>query len=103
MKVDLAPILMQADRAVTLGLILTELVINATKYAYGGETGPIGISLEQVRNRLRLIVADQGGGKSGGRVGFGSRMLSAIVDRIGGHMEETGNDPGLRVMVTAPL
>jgi two-component system, chemotaxis family, sensor kinase Cph1 len=102
-SVDLAPILMPTDAAVNVGLILTELVINANKYAYGGAPGPIAISLEQHRNRLRLIVADQGHGKAGTRSGFGTRMMSAMVERLGGTLDEANNKPGLRVIFTAPI
>lgn len=101
---DLAPVLISTDRAVHVGLILTELVINANKYAYAGGVGPIAISLEQHRNRFRLTVADRGPGKAGAtRKGFGSRMMRGMVDQLAGDIEETGNDPGLRVVLTAPL
>ena len=103
LSLDLAPILMPADLAVNVGLILTELVINAQKYAYDGAPGPISVALEQHRNRLRLIVADRGGGKSGARQGFGTRMLTAMVDRLSGTLEEVSNRPGLRVIVSAPI
>ena len=88
---DFAPIIIPTDAAVIIGLILTELVINANKYAYSGAVGPIAISLEQHRNRFRLIVADQGQGMSGTRSGFGTRMLNAMVDRLGGTIENTNN------------
>ena len=39
-ETDLAPVCIDAGRAVTLGLILTELIINAQKYAYKGKTRP---------------------------------------------------------------
>ena len=100
---DFAPILAPADVAVNVGLILTELVINANKYAYGGAAGPVSIVLEQHRNRLRLIVADKGQGKAGDREGFGSRMLNAIVRQLNGTLDESGNGPGLRVIMTAPI
>jgi two-component system, chemotaxis family, sensor kinase Cph1 len=103
LAVDLAPVAMPVDAAVNVGLVLTELVINANKYAYDGQPGPLSISLEQYRNRFRLIVADRGHGKAGTRQGFGTRMLTAMVDRLGGTIEETGNKPGLRVIVTAPI
>ena len=102
-RLDLAPILVATDKAVTLGLILTELVINAGKYAYGGQPGPILIALEQHRRRFRLIVADQGGGKTRTREGFGTRMLTAMVDQLSGTIEELDNHPGLRVIVSAPI
>ena len=102
MTTDLAPILVPTDRAIDIGLILTELVINATKYAYPGGTGPIAIALEQFRNRLRLIVADEGRGKGDG-IGFGGRMMAAMVQRLGGAIDYDDNRPGLRAILTAPI
>jgi two-component sensor histidine kinase len=98
---DLAPIPISADRAVNIGLVLTELVINAQKYAYGGQPGPIAISLEPYRNQFRLIVADQGMGQQREREGFGTRMIGALVERLGGTVERVDNRPGLRVILTA--
>lgn len=103
MRLDLAPVLIPSDRAVNVGLVMTELVINATKYAYGGEPGPISITLEQHRHRLRLIVADEGRGKSGDNVGFGSRMMTAMVARLDGAIDYDDNRPGLRAILTAPI
>ena len=101
-RLDLAPILVPTDRAVNIGLILTELVINATKYAYSGGPGPVTIALEQHGARLRLIVADDGRGK-GDCEGFGSRMMSAMVQRLDGTIEYGDNGPGLRAIMTAPI
>ncbi|MFK3888590.1 histidine kinase dimerization/phosphoacceptor domain -containing protein [Sphingomonas sp. NPDC079357] len=104
MLLSIAPVLIPTDRAVNIGLIAAELVINATKYAYPGQSGgPIEISLEQYRNRLRLIVADQGVGKQGGGEGFGSRMMRAVIQRIDGEMDYLDNEPGLRAVLTAPI
>nr|WP_174274083.1 histidine kinase dimerization/phosphoacceptor domain -containing protein [Sphingomonas bacterium] len=102
LALDLAPILISADRAVNVGLILTELVINANKYAYGGGGGPISITLEPYRNQFRLIVADRGTGKTRTREGFGTRMMNAMVQRLDGTIEQSDNLPGLRVIVCAP-
>ena len=101
-RLDLAPILVPTDRAVSIGLILTELVINASKYAYGGAAGPIAITLEQHGGKLRLIVADDGRGKGDGE-GFGSRMMGAMVQRLAGTIEYGENHPGLRAIMTAPI
>jgi len=106
LTLDLSPILIATDKAVNVGLILTELVINAQKYAYDGMPGPLAIKLEQHRNSFRLIVSDVGLGKqktTGGRSGFGSRILAAIIDRLEGNIDEEDNAPGLRVVVTAPI
>nr|WP_294197345.1 histidine kinase dimerization/phosphoacceptor domain -containing protein [uncultured Sphingomonas sp.] len=104
MSMSLAPVLIPTDRAVNIGLIAAELIINATKYAYPGQRGgPIEIILEEFRNRLRLIVTDQGVGKQGGAEGFGSRMMRAVIQRIDGEMDYLDNDPGLRAVLTAPI
>lgn len=100
---ELAPILMSADRAINIGLVVTELVINANKYAYGGQAGPISIVLEQHRKALRLVVADKGVGRQGARKGFGSKMLEAMVGSLGGELEHADNRPGMRVILTAPI
>ncbi len=102
---DLVPMLISTDRAVSVGLIVNELVTNVTKYAYGGEPGPLLISLQQHRDMLRLIVADSGRGYSGVTegTGFGSRMLASLVQRLGGSMEFVDNGPGARVIVAAAI
>ncbi|MEP9354702.1 histidine kinase dimerization/phosphoacceptor domain -containing protein [Xanthobacter sp. KR7-65] len=100
---DLAPVLLAADRAVRLGLILTELVLNTAKYAYGGAPGPLHLRLDQHRDRFRLVVADRGRGKSGQRQGFGTIMIGAMVQGLGGTIEDEDNAPGLRTTVTAPI
>jgi two-component system, chemotaxis family, sensor kinase Cph1 len=103
LSLDLAPITVAADDAVQVGLVLVELVINAQKYAYDGEVGPISIALERHRARFRLIVADKGRGKTGSRKGFGTRMLDAMVRRLDGIFEEADNMPGVRAILTAPI
>lgn len=104
MTLSLAPVLIPTDRAVNVGLVAAELVINATKYAYPGErSGAIDITLEQFRNRLRLVVADHGIGKDHEGEGFGSRMMKAVIQRLDGRMEYLNNGPGLRAVLIAPI
>lgn len=103
LTLNIAPVLIPTDRAVTLGLVLTELVINANKYAYDGAPGPIEISLEEQGSKFRLIVADHGRGKHEPRQGFGTRMMSAMVNQLGGELEYKDNKPGLRAVLTASV
>lgn len=104
LTLDLAPILLPTDRAISLGLVLTELMINATKYAYGGEAGPLLVAVTEDRANFRLVVADRGvGAPEITRRGFGSRMMDALVKQIGGEIERQDNRPGLKVTLIAPL
>jgi light-regulated signal transduction histidine kinase (bacteriophytochrome) len=97
----LSPVLVSTDQAVSLGLIVTELLINANKYAYGGAAGPIEIEMIEDHAQFQVIVSDKGvGNATSKRDGFGSRMVDAMVQQLGGKITYTDNYPGLRVTVT---
>mgnify|MGYP001310894193 CR=1 FL=1 len=102
---DFAPILISTDKAVRVGLIVNELIVNATKYAYGGRPGPVHVRLDQFRDKLRLVVADRGQGSSGPAkgTGFGSRMLNTLVASLEGVMEQENTVPGLTISIVAPI
>ncbi len=103
-QTDFAPILVSADRAISIGLLTNEIVANTVKYAYQGQPGPISVSLQQARSGLRLAVSDNGVGSDGTvkGTGFGMRMVRGLVDQLGGQMEIENNARGLRLVVTAP-
>lgn len=100
---DLQPIMLPTDRAVGLGLVLTELVINANKYAYGGAVGPLQVTLSEDRHLFRVVVADQGGGRQAARKGFGSRMMEVLVAQLEGTLEYEDAQPGTRAVLAAPI
>jgi two-component system, chemotaxis family, sensor kinase Cph1 len=96
LRVDAAPVTVPTDKAVIIGLVVTELFINAVKYAYRGQPGRLDIGLVEDGDRLLLTVSDQGGGKQGPRVGFGSKMMDALVRQMGGQLSYHDNAPGVR-------
>jgi light-regulated signal transduction histidine kinase (bacteriophytochrome) len=100
---ELASVVVPTDRAVHVGLILTELLINVQKYAYAGVAGPITVNLSQQDGTFSLIVLDRGTGITQTREGFGTRMLNAMVKKLAGNIDYEDNEPGLRVRVTAPI
>jgi light-regulated signal transduction histidine kinase (bacteriophytochrome) len=100
---DLQPVMVPTDRVIPLGLVLTELVINANKYAYGGAAGPLRVTLTHDRGNFRLIVADAGIGRSGEGVGFGSRMMDALIGQLGGTIVFEAANPGTRAVLSAPI
>lgn len=102
LALDLQPVMIPTDRAVTLGLVVTELMINVNKYAYDGAPGPLEVRLLEDRTNLILVVADKGKGKSSPRKGFGSRMMEGLAQQLGGTLAYADNRPGLRATLTAP-
>lgn len=103
---ELGPITLSTDKSILLGLIVTELLTNAVKYAYGGEPGPILIEGARDDNgRVRLVIADRGTGITAAepRQSFGSRLVQTLVQQLSGNLERTDNDPGLRVVLNFPI
>ena len=103
LSLDLAPLTVSAARAVTLGLVLTELIINVNKHAYAGQAGPVEIRLLEEGDGLRLTVADRGKGRPVAGGGYGTRIMNALVAQLGGKLAYEDNRPGLRATLTAPV
>jgi two-component sensor histidine kinase len=80
---------MTADRAVTVGMVLTELVTNAFKYAYpDGRSGEIRVRLLKMGdNQGMLRVEDDGIGIIAGSApkgtGLGSRIVKSMAASLG--------------------
>lgn len=90
------------DRAISLAVIVTELVTNAFKYAYPkNEVGDIRVFLERKNGRkLSLVVEDDGIGWSGiGKAqgsGLGTRIISAMARGLEGDFKYESSARGTR-------
>ncbi len=76
------PIRVETDKAVSIGLIVNELVTNALKYAYPDRSGEIRVGFRREADVVRLTVEDDGVGYQEGAVPKGSGMGSMIVNAM---------------------
>jgi two-component sensor histidine kinase/CheY-like chemotaxis protein len=100
------------DRAVAIGIIVNELVMNAVKYAYPDGAGPIHIDLNAQGDNLVLSIADDGVGlnvKTDPRsTGMGQRIVTAMASKLDASVERDPAHAGTRIVlrfrrVTAPV
>lgn len=99
------PIDLDPDRAVAIGVIVNELVLNAMKYAYPEQKGPIRIGLKRVNGkRAMLSVEDDGIGhdiKTLPRsTGLGRSIVGAMANRLGADVVYDPTHSGTRVLIT---
>jgi PAS domain S-box-containing protein len=97
-------ILIEADTAVPLGIVLTELITNAVKYAFPAPRS--GTILAQARRsepgRVELLIRDNGVGMSSLREGsLGYGLVRSLVQQINGDLNMEG-DGGLTVTISFP-
>jgi two-component sensor histidine kinase len=95
-------------QGMALGLLVTELVINACKHAFkDNDAGQIHVRLSRVSgDRLCLTVEDNGAGLPQGfdakvSSGLGMRLLQSFVRQLDGKLNIEG-PPGTRFIVTFP-
>jgi two-component sensor histidine kinase len=106
---DVAPIEISADTAIPIGLMLTELVTNAIKYAYDEAGGTIAVALKDADGRITLTVTDRGAGLPAGfaltdasRKSLGMRMIASLARQLRGEIRFEDAGPGTRVTLDLP-
>jgi two-component sensor histidine kinase len=97
------PIEIDPDRAVAIGIIVNELVMNAVKYAYPDGAGPIHVDLRAQGDDVVLSISDDGVGlnaKSDPRsTGMGQRIVSAMAAKLEANPERDPAHPGTRIVL----
>lgn len=97
------------DRAISVALIVNELITNAAKYAYPGRSdGQIHISVKVAADdKLAVSVRDEGKGLPADfdlakPKGLGMRIITSFAQQLGGTLDIHAGDPGTEFVLTIP-
>jgi two-component sensor histidine kinase len=97
------PVEIDPDRAVAIGIIVNELVMNAVKYAYPDGAGPIHIELIAQGDDVVLSITDDGVGlnvKTDPRsTGMGQRIVTAMAAKLDASVERDPGHAGTRIVL----
>jgi two-component sensor histidine kinase len=93
-----------ADISISLGLIVTELVINSLKHAYpGGRKGRIIVSYNSHGPNWTLSVADDGVGMptdaESATPGLGTSIVRALANQLHARVQVADGHPGTTVSI----
>jgi len=96
-----------SDKAVSIGLIVTELVINAVKYAFPtNKAGAlVHVTYASQGPDWTLVVSDNGVGKSAADAaetpgGLGTIIVKALVQQLDARMDVSSGATGVSVSIT---
>jgi two-component sensor histidine kinase len=94
-------------QAESLGLIVTELVMNALKHAFPGENiaGQIAVTYQRAGTNWKLSVSDDGIGKpdgvfAQGKSGLGTGIIKALSQQLDAQVETVAGPAGTTVFIT---
>ncbi len=96
-----------SDEAVSLGLIVTELVINALKHGFpSGQEGEILVKYEAQNSSWQLSVSDNGLGpkETTGEpphIGLGTSIVEALAHQLNAAVHKSSGPQGTTVSITA--
>ena len=96
-----------SSEAVSLGLIVTELVINALKHAFpSGETGEVLVGYHARGREWTLSVSDNGAGSGDvstetPHTGLGTSIVEALSRQLDATVEKSGGPQGTTVSIVA--
>jgi two-component sensor histidine kinase/putative methionine-R-sulfoxide reductase with GAF domain len=104
------PMLLSADNAIPLGLLINELVTNAIKYAYPGGRGTIEVAAREIEGHLQIEVSDQGIGLPDGfaidqpRASLGFKVIAGMARQLQGHLKIASNhSKGAHFLLDLPI
>ncbi len=91
------------DRAVAIGIVVNELVMNAVKYAYPDCAGPIHVELRCENDDIVLSIADNGVGLHATNdprsTGMGQRIVSAMATKLDASVTPDPTHAGTKIVV----
>ena len=98
---------MVSSEAVSIGLIVTESVINALKHAFpsGNKNGRIGVAFDKTDRGWALTITDNGVGKSAeisalATGGLGTSLVNALAQQLDASVNVESTSKGTMVLVT---
>ena len=101
------PVRVPTSASINLGIVITEWVTNAFKYAYGDRSGEVRVLAHHVDDRLVVTVEDDGVGMTSTTevrgTGVGSKIVSTIARSLKAEISYLNRSPGTEARLVMSL
>lgn len=107
LDLDIAPIQLDIDTLVPLGLLVNEAITNAVKYAFTDrKEGLLQVVLQQKNDLIELRIKDDGPGlsivKDQKNQRFGSLLMHTLAEQLNGELKRTSDKTGTHIALHFP-
>jgi len=105
LEIQAEPILVSAEKARNVVLILNEALTNAIKHAFGDDGGTVRVKMARTSSReSELSVTDDGRGSAAlGDGGSGGSLIAALASQIDGRIDRGETSSGFRLSCAFPV
>ncbi len=108
LQYSIEPLTLPTDASINLGVVVTELVTNAFKYAYPDGNGEVRVRLISLpESKAELLVEDDGVGRDENApvkgTGLGMRIVRAMAVGLGANLEFIKRAPGTAARLVFPV
>jgi two-component sensor histidine kinase len=93
---------LEPERCWRVGLIIAELITNATRHAFQGQPGQIIVELASSGGEIQCQVTDNGRPSSNVRQGHGSQIIGALAAELGGTVKRQLGGGGTSILLSFP-
>jgi two-component sensor histidine kinase len=101
-------VVLETDRAITVALLINELITNVAKYAYTDGPCRAWVNVVRLNERLEVTVRDEGVGlppdfEIGNSKGLGMRLVTSFTKQLNGTIDVRSGMSGTEFSITFPL
>jgi len=104
---EIDPIELETDKSVSLGVLITELVTNAFKYAYPDGVGRVRVKVTAKVDKIEVSVEDDGVGRNElappTGTGVGTKIINAMARGLGTDVKYRDRGPGTCAYLALPV
>ena len=97
------PLELSSAQCWRLGLIVSELITNASRHAFAGGGGTIRVELKKRETNVECRVADDGSGSENIRQGQGLGIIRQLARRLNGRINQRFGAQGSVAIVSFPI